>query len=62
MDMLTTEDVTMAEPGDKAFKIIKTSIGTGPSNDRLSTDILGIKCNTGARFENFLLKPLISWK
>jgi len=40
------------------FKIFHTSIGIGPSNDQLSTDVLRIKCNTGkaALIREFLIK------
>jgi len=40
------------------FEIFQTSIGIGPSNDWLSTNVLGIKCNTGkaALIREFLIQ------
>jgi len=55
---------TMRDAGNEAtihcppFKIFKTTIGTGPTNDRLSTDVLGIKCQTSkaALIREFLIQ------
>jgi len=45
------DDVTIDCP---PFEIFKTSIRTGPSNDQLSTNVLGIKCNTRKKSCSYL--------
>jgi len=61
---LTKMVSTMQDASDEAmlhcppFEIFKMTIGTGPTNDHLSTDVLGIKCQTSkaALIRKFLIQ------